>query len=152
MKLDDSKFIQIVDATPLVSVDLIIKNAEGAVLLGKRVNRPAAGYWFVPGGRIRKNELLRNAIQRVADFELGLSPATENLRFLGVYEHFYGDNYLGHEGIGTHYVVLAYEYLLQDSRPLKKDDQHSELRWWKVDDLLNCSDVHKNTKAYFNQV
>ena len=38
MKLDDSKFIQIVDATPLVSVDLIIKNAEGAVLLGKRVN------------------------------------------------------------------------------------------------------------------
>ncbi|MDY7009582.1 MAG: GDP-mannose mannosyl hydrolase [Planctomycetota bacterium] len=152
MKLDDSKFIQIVDSAPLVSIDLVIRNAEGAILLGKRVNRPAAGYWFVPGGRVRKNELVLSAVRRVAESELGLRLVMEEVRFMGVYEHFYDDNYLGREGVGTHYVVLAYEYLLQDSKPLRKDDQHSELRWWKVNDLLNCSDVHKNTKAYFKQI
>ena len=42
--LEGDLFKTIIDNTPLVSVDLIVKH-EGKVLLGKRVNKPAQGYW-----------------------------------------------------------------------------------------------------------
>jgi colanic acid biosynthesis protein WcaH len=39
-----------------VSVDLVLVRDGREVLLGLRTNRPAQGSWFVPGGRILKNE------------------------------------------------------------------------------------------------
>ena len=149
MYLTEEKFLDVIKATPLVSIDLIVRNSAGDVLLGRRVNRPARDFWFVPGGRIRKNEPISDAICRIADSELSLSIALENLRFTGVFEHYYRDNVYNHPGINTHYVVLLYEYQLQESIPFKKDNQHSRLKWWKVSNLLDCPEVHENTKAYF---
>jgi colanic acid biosynthesis protein WcaH len=40
MYLDTATFATVIDSTPLVSIDLIVKNAEGEVLVGERVNRP----------------------------------------------------------------------------------------------------------------
>lgn len=54
--LDYALFKTIVDNTPLISIDLIIYNAKSEVLLGKRNNPPAKAHYFVPGGRIYKNE------------------------------------------------------------------------------------------------
>jgi hypothetical protein len=31
----------------------------------------------------------------------------------------------------------------------KPDDQHGELRWWPVAELLASDRVHENSKAYF---
>jgi len=31
----------------------------------------------------------------------------------------------------------------------KPDDQHSELRWWPIAELMASDRVHDNTKAYF---
>ena len=45
-------------ALPLVSIDLLVTRpgTQGKeLLLGLRNNRPAQGWWFTPGGRIRKN-------------------------------------------------------------------------------------------------
>ena len=53
--MDTNNALAIINATPLVAVDLIIENRNKEILLGKRVNRPAQGYWFVPGGRILNN-------------------------------------------------------------------------------------------------
>jgi len=147
MQLPQDNFIKIIDATPLVSIDLILKNEHGEVLLGQRRNRPAQGYWFVPGGRIRKNEKSRDALQRIAQAELGIEIASGKL--LGVFEHIYDDNYFGIEGIGTHYVVLGYQCDLPANHPLTSDDQHTELKWWTVNDLLASNEVHHNTKLYF---
>jgi len=49
MKIDKKHVLEIIEATPLVSIDLVIRNPSNKVLLGKRNNRPAMGYWFVPG-------------------------------------------------------------------------------------------------------
>jgi len=38
-------FKAVVDATPLISIDLLIEN-EGKYLLGRRANKPAKGYFF----------------------------------------------------------------------------------------------------------
>ncbi len=67
-------FAAAVAALPLVSLDWVLTNPDGQLLLGQRLNAPARGWWFTPGGRIRKNEALAHALQRVACDELGLAP------------------------------------------------------------------------------
>ena len=58
MFLDKNTFSTVIASTPLVPIDLVVKNHQSQVLLGQRLNRPAQGFWFVPGGRILKNEFL----------------------------------------------------------------------------------------------
>jgi colanic acid biosynthesis protein WcaH len=78
-----------------VVLDLLIFNDSGKVLLGLRQNRPAKGYWFVPGGRVFKNETLSHAFTRILANETGLSEIDiKNVCFHGIYEHFHEDNFL----------------------------------------------------------
>ena len=149
MKMEEKKILEIVDATPLVSVDLIIESPFQKVLLGKRTNRPAKGFWFVPGGRIVKNETISQALKRISEVEVGQDLSTKAPRLLGAYDHIYEDNFLNVNGINTHYVVLAYVIILQQEIEAKPDGQHSELKWWEIDKILEDPNVHQNTKVYF---
>jgi colanic acid biosynthesis protein WcaH len=145
--LTPEQFLQVVESAPLVSIDLILRDESGAVLLGRRVNRPAQGFWFVPGGRIWKGEKIMDAMKRIASREIGHT--LDEPKLMGAYDHFYDDNYLKVPGINTHYVVLAYEGSWPNGREAVGDDQHSEMRWWSVKELLAAADVHENTKRYF---
>lgn len=149
--VDHDKFLDLVATAPLVSIDLIVLNEHDRVLLGKRTNRPAKGYWFVPGGSIRKNERIAKAIERISKTELGHPLKLKKARFLGVFEHLYEDNFLGADDVGTHYVVLAYECRIDPEAAVELDGQHSEARWWDVNALLESASVHENTKAYFSK-
>jgi len=71
MRLTDSQLINVIDKTPLVSIDLIIRDPVGNLLMGLRTNEPAKGEWFVPGGRILKNEKVEDAFTRITKKELG---------------------------------------------------------------------------------
>ncbi|MCL1139575.1 GDP-mannose mannosyl hydrolase [Shewanella pneumatophori] len=146
--LPQEDFKKVVKNTPLISIDLIIKNKLGQVLLGKRNNRPAQGYWFVPGGRIVKDETFDNAFSRLTLFELGKAYSLTSAMFLGPYEHLYCDCFSG-DDFTTHYVVLAYELTLNEDLSGLPEEQHSDYRWWDVNKLLNSNIVHDNTKAYF---
>lgn len=148
--LDKGIFSQIVANTPLVSIDLIVRNEQGQVLLGQRLNRPAQGDWFVPGGRIRKDERIAEAFLRLTDEELGCALPISSATFLGPFEHFYADNFSGSE-FSTHYVVLGYEIklssLLLDELPIA---QHGAYQWFELSELLNSESVHAHTKLYFS--
>jgi len=143
-------FLAVVRHAPLVAVDLIIENDRREVLLGLRNNRPARHYWFVPGGRIRKNETIRAALERVSRDELAIGAPPGDARLIGAYDHRYDDNYAGVAGVGTHYVVLAFRLTLPDldlgELPLS---QHRAYRWFPVATLLEAADVHPHVKAYF---
>ena len=104
--LSEETFKTIVASTPLISIDLVVRDNQNNILLGKRVNRPAKDYWFVPGGRVLKDESIEQAFKRLLKIELGI----ENYEptFKGVYQHFYDDNF-SEDDFTTHYVVLAYE-------------------------------------------
>jgi colanic acid biosynthesis protein WcaH len=149
MKLTDNDFIHVIDSTPLVAIDLVIRNERNEVLLGKRKNRPAKDTWFVPGGRIKKNEKLQDALQRICFAELKISPPMGKL--LGVFDHIYDDNYFGVDGVNTHYVTLGYQFTLDSQVRIDHDDQHAELKWWSIADLRLSQDVHQNTKNYFSR-
>ena len=147
--LSPADFHTLVRLGPLVSIDLIIRNPRGEVLLGLRNNEPAKGFYFVPGGIVLKGERLSEAFTRILKRETNYDARLEDARLLGAYEHFYAANSFGDENFGTHYVVLAHEVKLADASALKADAQHSELTWWNVHALLASDQVHDNTKAYF---
>ncbi|EKS73221.1 MULTISPECIES: GDP-mannose mannosyl hydrolase [Caballeronia] len=148
--LSNADFLTVVRLAPLVAIDLIVTDGNRRILVGHRRNRPAQGTWFVPGGRIRKDESLDAAYRRIVSNELGVASAQRSAaRFFGVYEHLYDDNFAGADGIGTHYIVLAYALTLSSKVPIGRFDQHSGYRWLMPDELLARDDVHENTKAYF---
>jgi colanic acid biosynthesis protein WcaH len=147
--LSREQFASVLDNAPLVSIDLVIENGRGEFLVGRRNNEPAKGFYFVPGGRIRKNETIADAFERISKNELN-----ELLRFTdavlhGAYEHFYEKNSLGIEGISTHYVVIAYRAGSTSEEIRPNDSQHAELVWMTPAELLGNEDVHPNTKRYF---
>ncbi|MGR6804897.1 GDP-mannose mannosyl hydrolase [Sphaerotilus natans] len=143
--------VEVVRHTPLVSIDLICRDPQGRVLLGWRSNRPAQASWFVPGGRILKDERIEQAIERIAAAELGLPAAlAAQARPLGVYQHLYPDNFAGIEGVTTHYVVLGWTLDLPAGELQAADAQHRELRWFAPAELCADPAVHPNTRAYFD--
>ena len=88
--LNDKIFRVVVDSTPLISIDILLKK-DNKILLGKRINKPAQGYFFSTGGRINKNETINNAMVRIAKNELNIELKSIP-KFIGVFEHFYDDN------------------------------------------------------------
>ncbi len=148
--LEPSDFDSVVRLTPLVAIDLIVRSADGRILVGRRSNEPAKGWLFVPGGRITKNERLAAAFRRISAAELGAEKPIEDARFVGVYEHFYPTNNHEIAGFGTHYVVLAYEVTCAAQDLQLPRDQHGEFAWLTAAELVRHAEVHENTKAYFN--
>lgn len=148
--LNETKFIDVIDSAPLVSIDLILIH-EHQVLLGKRINRPAQGFWFVPGGRVRKNEPLEEAFQRLTLAELGVELDYSQAQLLGAFDHFYSDSVFG-ESPSTHYVALG--MYLKPSRRIERlpNDQHDSFVWWPVHDALSDPAVHKYTKLYLRKI
>lgn len=146
--LSPDEFRDVVEKTVLCAIDLVVRNPRGEVLLGLRKNRPAQGYWFVPGGRIHKGERLDEALGRVSLEEIGLVFRAADVRLLGVFDHIYEDNVFGAAGFGTQYVVIACEAGIDADASWPKG-QHDEYRFAAVDELLADPSVHEYTKSYF---
>ncbi|MEL0027843.1 MAG: NUDIX domain-containing protein, partial [Perlucidibaca sp.] len=81
-----SRFHQLIADAPLVSIDLVVVDSRERLLLGLRRNAPARDSWFVPGGRIRKGELLPDAMRRLLVTELGEGACALVPQWLGLYE------------------------------------------------------------------
>jgi colanic acid biosynthesis protein WcaH len=144
--LEDNVFKMLIANAPLVSIDFIVKR-EGKVLLGKRCNRPAQGYWFTLGGRVMKQEPVTIAIKRIGKQELGII-LPDRMKFIGVFEHFYDNGIF--EGISTHYLNLGYEIEVTDLDELPME-QHDAYHWFGIEELLQSSRVHHYVKDYFTQ-
>jgi colanic acid biosynthesis protein WcaH len=149
MFLPEETFLNIVQNAPLVSIDLIVRNPEGEILLGWRKNEPAKNTFFVPGGRILKNETISSAFGRITESELGYCEDISNSHFVGVFEHIYATNFSEQQGVGTHYVVLAYELPLRMSSSSLPPTQHDRYEWMSPEALLQKPEVHPLVKNYF---
>jgi colanic acid biosynthesis protein WcaH len=145
--LDDQTFKTVVNSTPLISIDLLVKK-DNKTLLGKRINKPAQGYLFSIGGRVYKNESIQQATARIAktelNIELKLTP-----KFIGVFEHFYDDGI--YKGISTHYINLVYEVDVNNEMLNLPTEQHNEYQWLGINELLSSKQVHKYVKDYFRK-
>lgn len=153
MWLSDAQFCEVVTRTPLVAIDLLVRNRSSELLLGMRLNRPARGSWFVPGGRVRKDETLDAAFLRLTEGELGRPLPRSAARPLGVFEHLYPDSVFADTGHGptTHYVVLAYLLSLEvELLTALPTGQHGQYRWWSEAEIRTDPAVHEHTRAYLD--
>ncbi|MDX2423493.1 MAG: GDP-mannose mannosyl hydrolase [Amphritea sp.] len=147
MYLDQATFTKVIESTPLISIDLVVENQAGQVLLGLRNNKPAQGFWFVPGGRVLKNESLDRAFERLCQEELGIKLARHQADFLGPFEHFY-DDCVFDDAISTHYVVLGYKLRLDLAIDALPQQQHNQYAWFSQDEMRKSDKVHIHSKWY----
>ena len=146
--LSREDFYNVIKITTLTSVDLVLE-CNNKILCGLRNNNPAKGFWFVPGSRTYKNELLRDAINRVGLTELGLDLSQKEFHSLGAYDHIYPNNFIDSE-FETHYVANGFHTFINETEVenLKEDSQHSNFVLIDKEELLMREHVHDNTKAY----
>lgn len=69
--IPEQMYKDILEIMPICCVDLVITYHNKYLLL-KRVKEPAKGEWWLPGGRIWKNEEIKCAALRKAREETGL--------------------------------------------------------------------------------
>ena len=134
--LPEKVYTEVVKNTPLVSIDLIIEDADGNILLGYRLNNPAKHTWFVPGGVIRKNETFVEAFKRISENELGFKMELTDAVFIGVYEHLYSTNFTDTDDFGTHYIVNAFHIKITEKKIALPKAQHSKYWWASKEELL----------------
>ncbi len=126
---------------PIVTVDVIFLSPDKKkILLGKRINEPYAGEFYSFGGRFYKNENFLEAACRIAKQELGLSITPAALTFAGVLNEINDSSIF--EGVNYHAVDVYFACTIEDES-MKLDSQHSETRWFPVDD----SSLHPNVRA-----
>lgn len=111
-------FTKAMDALPLVSVDWILTSPAKALLVGRRINAPARGTWFTPGGHIRKDGFTQAAQLRVAEQELGCptfmaGALAQRASLMGAWDHLYPDSAFSNR-VPTHYVNLPHHVPLTD--------------------------------------
>lgn len=126
-------FKTVIESTPLISIDLVVRNELGQILLGKRV---------------LKDESFDIVFKRLIKVELGLTELSSS--FKGVYQHFYDDNF-SEEQFTTHYVVLAYEIKFNGELSSLLVEQHSDYECFFESELLNHEKVHVHSKWYFQK-
>jgi colanic acid biosynthesis protein WcaH len=124
--IPESLFGDCLDRLPQVCVEVVLVH-DGAVLLARRTNEPAAGEWFWPGGRLYKGERLGDAARRVAREELGIDVDVVD-RF-GVYSHFWDVSRI--DGADSRHTVNVV-FLVRQRDPdatVTLDDQHDDYRF-----------------------
>lgn len=145
--LSTDDFKAVVSNAPLFAIDLVVFNAKQQVLVGLRRNPPAQGFWFVPGGRVFKNETQQQAFTRISKQELGCSLTFDSAVLLGVYDHFYDDSVFGSD-ISTHYINTPYLLHIDDETLILPVEQHVDYRWLSLNELERNSLVHRFSKVF----
>jgi colanic acid biosynthesis protein WcaH len=104
--LPEEVFYYISQTTPLVNVDLLIKDENGRTLLSWRDDQYAGTGWHIPGGIVRFKERLETRVEKVAETEIGTAvrfdPTPVALHQIIYHEH----------QIRGHFISLLYKCFL----------------------------------------
>ena len=151
-EIDTFDYLNIIEKTQLVSIDLIIYNNNNKVLLGKRKNNPAKDTLFLPGSRLFKYEKFKEGINRILNNEIGINITDcHDLKFRGVYSHPYNNNF-DNNLFGTHYISFNYSIKLNNNISIDDDIfylQHLNKLWLNENEILENPAVHIYTKNFF---
>jgi len=133
--MTDSKIIEedlykkICSEMPIPCVDIIFQNKDGHFLSLKRNNEPLKSEFWLPGGRILKEETVEYALCRKSKEELDLIIDPEEFKFAGFSEAHYEKNAFGTDG-GYHTISLVFMCIRAiDESDIKLDSQSSEFKF-----------------------
>lgn len=135
------RYRALMEDAPICTIDVVFLNPDKTkVLLGKRVNEPFAGVFFCFGGHLKKNEEFLHAACRIAKQEVGISIAPAELTFGGVLNEINDSSIFA--GVNYHDVDVYFSCGIEE-QAVVLDGQHSEARWFPVNDPA----LHPNVRA-----
>jgi len=141
--LPEELFYYISKVTPLINVDLLIKDGTGRTLLSWRDDQYAGRGWHLPGGIIRFRETIETRIQKVAETEIGVHVEYEATP-IAMTQIIHTERQ-----IRGHFISLLYKCkLLSDFIPENKELSSTDpgyLMWHKTcpDDLLKFQEIYR---------
>jgi len=141
--LPDDLFYYVSQITPLVNVDLLIKDENGRILLSWRNDKYCGKGWHVPGGIVRFKETLETRVKKVAESEIGshvdFDPNPISINQIILYEC----------DIRSHFISVLYKCSLSsafipNNNGLSSSD-HGYLMWHDScpDDLLKYHEIYR---------
>jgi ADP-ribose pyrophosphatase YjhB (NUDIX family) len=115
------------------TVNALIEDDAGRVLIGRRAIEPYLGMWDTLGGFLHEGEDVLEGLQREMREETGLE--VEPVSFLGVWTDRYGDGPAAVHTLNLFWIARA-----TGGVPVPADDV-AELRWFAPDELPPASDL-----------
>lgn len=125
--IDSDIFDKIREIIPIVCVDLVIPK-NGSILLVKRIETPAQGQWWTPGGRIFHGETIEEASIRKAKMEVHLDCCFKTI--LGVTESIFDKREGDEKSTSIHTVnVVCFMELKDENQRVQLDNSHRDYMW-----------------------
>jgi len=124
MHIDAEEYGRIQELMPILCVDVVLTH-QGKCLLLQRRNQPALGQWWFPGGRVLKNELIKDAAHRKVQMEVGLSADFKNI--ISVEETIFPKSETMKRAIHT--VNVCCHMRADDLTRLTIDKDHNAYQW-----------------------
>lgn len=145
--LPEEVFLFATKITPMINVDLIVRDKNGRILLSWRDDEHCGTGWHVPGGIIRYKENASERIEKVAELELGCKVI-------------YSDNpvevkeLINDKEYRAHFISLVYECKIDGNLDLSKQEKNKNevgyLEWHRTFPS-NMIPVHHSYKSYFKE-
>ena len=141
--LPDEVFYYISRTTPLVNVDILIKDEKGRTLLSWRDDKYCGQGWHVPGGIVRFKETLATRLQKVAENEIGAAVESKKTP-LAIKECILPDRDIRGHFISVLYLGRLSSSFMPENKGLDKNDA-GYLQWHEgcPDDLLAFHEMYR---------
>lgn len=144
--LPEEVFLFATEITPMVNVDLLIRDEQGRILLSWRDDRFYEKGWHVPGGILRLKESFEERIQKTALNEIGCNviSAAEPIEIVPII--------VKEMKTRGHFITFVYECRLPEGTSInngaKAETDAGYLAWHKKcpDNILQ---VHNFYRKYF---
>ena len=124
MIINNRLYQQIVRVIPIPCVDIIVLDDYGQVLLARRVNEPAVGEWWFPGGRVHYLETRADAAVRKLreECDLEVVKLVELGTFDVIVDRSDDDN-------KSHSITTVFVAMVGANTTFTLDAQNSEAEW-----------------------
>ena len=135
-------FLFVSRLTPLINVDLLIKDENGRTLLAWRDDKYAGTGWHIPGGIIRHREKIETRIKKVIETEVDLPVKYED-KPMKIIE------FIKKRKTRGHFITLVFKCFLLSKYVLNKNGTKERevgfLKWHKgcPDDLIKCHEKYR---------
>lgn len=140
--LPDNVFYYISRTTPMVNVDLLIKDESERTLLSWRNDSYAGKGWHIPGGIVRFKETLEKRVEKVAESEVGTAVRFDPMPI--------ALNQIFHErDIRGHFISLLYKCFLPGTYEPRNEGisagDAGYLKWHDrcPEDLLDLHEIYR---------
>jgi colanic acid biosynthesis protein WcaH len=148
--LPQELFYFVSELTPMINVDLLIKDPQKGTLLTWREDNFYGPGWHIPGGIIRFKENIETRIRQVAKTELGLNNIEFHQKPILVSER------MNHNrNVRGHFISLLYLCHIFEEPPKKLqylDNQKNSGDWlWHSKCPENLLNVQDQYKVFINQ-